>query len=388
MPTQLMVTAPFLPPLDEFVPYLEEIWKRQWLTNNGPLHQQFEQELATYLGVPFVSLFNNGETALIVALKALDVSGEVITTPFSFVGTATAILWAGLEPVFADVDAASFNLDPAAVQRKITSRTAAILPVHCFGHPVDTAGMAAIAAETNIAIVYDAAHAFDVKYRGQSLLLPGELSILSFHATKVFSTFEGGAIVSHTPEMKRRIDLLKNFGIADELTVELSGLNGKMSEFQAALGLVQLRYVSQAREARRRVADAYRQLLTAVPGISLPVATPHTEPNFGYFPILVEGDGPAARDALYEALKRQDIFGRRYFYPLISDTTPFRSNPSAQGPLPVARRVADRILCLPISASMHEQDAERVALGIAQHQRTHAPELAANLQPEPPLHGR
>jgi dTDP-4-amino-4,6-dideoxy-D-glucose transaminase len=361
MSSRLPVTAPFLPPLSEFTPYLEAIWQSGWLTNNGPFHAQFEDELAGYLGVPFVSLFNNGETALIAALKALDISGEVVTTPFSFVGTAHAITWAGLQPVFADIDPISLNLDPAAVERAIGPGTAAILPVHCYGRPADVAGLAEVAARHRLPIVYDAAHAFGVRQGGESLLRHGDLSVLSFHATKVFNTFEGGAVISQTAGMKRRIDLLKNFGIADEVTVELAGLNGKMSEFQAALGLVQLQHVEAARARRRAVAERYASRLAGVAGIEMPEPPPLTEDNFGYFPILVRGAGARSRDALYETLKRHEVFARRYFYPLISDLPPYRDRWGGHPSLPVARRIAGEVLCLPISASMAPEDAERVA---------------------------
>ncbi|MCS3455397.1 dTDP-4-amino-4,6-dideoxygalactose transaminase [Aeromonas sp. BIGb0405] len=350
------VTQPFLPELSEFIPYLEKIWDNRWLTNNGPFHQQLEAELCRYLGVEHISIFNNATIALITALQAMRINGEVITTPYSFVATSHSIMWNGLEPVFVDIDPETFNLDPAKIEAAITPRTTAIMPVHCYSNPCDVAAIQKIADSYGLKVIYDAAHAFGVNYKGESLLKWGDLSILSFHATKVFNTFEGGAIISPDAKTKQRIDCLKNFGIADELTVTAPGINGKMSEINAAFGLVQLKHIDQAMQQRQAVDTRYRTALADVQGITIYQHHPEANSNYSYFPILVEADYPLSRDELYEKLKVNNILSRRYFYPLISNMPMYRGLPSAQiGQLPEANQLADKVLCLPI---FHELSAD------------------------------
>lgn len=343
------VTQPFLPELSEFVPYLEKIWENRWLTNNGPFHQQLEAQLCEYLGVEHVSLFNNATIALITALQAMRISGEVITTPYSFVATSHSIVWNGLEPVFVDIDPKTFNIDPAKIEAAITPRTTAIMPVHCYSNPCDVEAIQKIADNYGLKVIYDAAHAFGVNYKGESLLKWGDLSILSFHATKVFNTFEGGAIISPDAKTKLRIDRLKNFGIADELTVTAPGINGKMSEINAAFGLVQLKHIDKAMQLRQEIDERYRAALVDVPSITLYQHDSDANSNFSYFPILVEADYPLSRDELYEKLKANNIFSRRYFYPLISNMPMYRGLPSTTvSHLPQANQLADKVLCLPI----------------------------------------
>lgn len=361
------VTRPFLPPLEEFEPLLRQIWQTRILTNGGPFHQELEARLGDHLGVPQVALFNNATTALIMALRALDLTGEVITTPYSFVATSHALLWSGLTPVFADIDPTTLNLDPARIEAAITPRTSAILPVHCYGQPCDVDAIAAIAARHGLKVIYDAAHAFGVQDRGGSVLNHGDLSVLSFHATKVFNTFEGGAIVCADPAMKDRIDKLKNFGFDDETSVIGVGLNGKMSELNAALGLVQLRHIDTVLARRQAIDEAYRQGLRGIPGIRCLDRLGEGTANYAYFPILVGPDYPVGRDALYDALKRDGIHPRRYFHPLISDHPMYRTLPSARREdLPVAALAADRVLCLPIYPDLDPATVARIVLRIAQ----------------------
>lgn len=356
------VTQPFLPELSEFIPYLEQIWDNRWLTNNGPFHQQLEAELCRYLGVEHVSLFNNATIALITALQAMRINGEVITTPYSFVATSHSIMWNGLEPVFVDIDPETFNIDPAKIEAAITPRTTAIMPVHCYSNPCDVEAIQRIADSYGLKVIYDAAHAFSVNYKGESLLKWGDLSILSFHATKVFNTFEGGAIISPDAKTKQRIDRLKNFGITDELTVTAPGINGKMSEINAAFGLVQLKYINQAIQQRQAIDVRYREELAGVRGISIYKHSIDANSNYSYFPILVESDYPLSRDELYEKLKNNNILSRRYFYPLISNMPMYRGLPSAMiGKLPDANQVADKVLCLPI---FHEMSFDEQSLVI------------------------
>lgn len=359
--SNIFVTQPFLPPLEEFIPYLEQIWDRKVLTNNGPFHQELERELARYLSVDHISLFNNCTIALVTALQALDVTGEVITTPYSFVATSHALLWNNIEPVFVDIDPVSLNMDPALIEAAITPRTRAILAVHCYGVPCDVEAIEAIARRHNLKVIYDAAHAFAVDYKGQSLLRHGDLSVLSFHATKVFNTFEGGAIISPDAQTKRYVDQLKNFGFVNETTVVAAGINGKMSEVNAAFGLLQLKHVGEALARRRQIESRYRDALGKVPGIGLQAVPSDTVTNASYFPVFVQPDYPLSRDALYEAMRKQGVFGRRYFYPLISDMPMYRHLPSA-GPrkLPVARKTADSVICLPIYPAMKDDDVDRV----------------------------
>lgn len=355
------VTQPCLPPLEEFIPYLEQIWENRWLTNAGPFHQELEAELTRHLEVSHLSLFANGTIALIVALQALRISGEVITTPFSFVATSHSLLWNGITPVFVDIDPTTFNLDPDRIEAAITPRTTAILPVHCYGHPCDVARIQRLADRYGLKVIYDAAHAFDVRHRGESLARFGDLSVLSFHATKVFNTFEGGAIVSPDAPTKQRIDFLKNFGIADEVTVVGPGINGKMNEVQAAFGLLQLRHLAAAKAKRAEIDRGYRIALAGVPGIHLVPPPAESDGNFSYFPILVGPDYRLTRDALYQRMREHGILARRYFFPLISEMPTYRSLPSSVAAnLPVASRVTQQILCLPIHADLSPADRQRV----------------------------
>lgn len=363
--SNIFVTQPFLPPLEEFIPYLEKIWDRKVLTNNGPFHQELERELARYLGVEHISLFNNCTIALVTALQALDVTGEVITTPYSFVATSHALLWNNIEPVFVDIDPVSLNIDPALIEAAITPRTRAILAVHCYGVPCDVEAIEAIARRHNLKVIYDAAHAFAVHYKGQSLLRHGDLSVLSFHATKVFNTFEGGAIISPDAQTKRYVDQLKNFGFVNETTVVAAGINGKMSEVNAAFGLLQLKHVGEALARRRQIESRYRDALGKVPGIGLQAIPSDTVTNASYFPVFVQPDYPLSRDALYEAMRKQGVFGRRYFYPLISDMPMYRHLPSADPRnLPVARKMADSVICLPLYPTMVDGDISRVCQAV------------------------
>jgi len=345
----IYVTQPDLPPLEEFIPYLEKIWSTKWLTNNGPFHQQLEQALCEYLGVEHLALFTNGTIALVTALQALRITGEVITTPFSFVATAHSVLWNSLTPVFVDIDRTTCNLDPEKIEEAITPHTTAIMPVHCYGTPCNVEHIQRIADTYGLKVIYDAAHTFGVKYRGESILKHGDLSVLSFHATKVYNTFEGGAIVCSNAKTKQRIDYLKNFGFADEVTVMAPGINGKMSEINAAFGLLQLKYVDVAIARRGEIDTLYRHGLSDVKGITCLPEPVHTERSFSYFPVLVGKDYHLSRDGLYNKLKEQNIHARRYFYPLISDMPMYRGLPSSsQMNLPVAEALSQQVLCLPI----------------------------------------
>jgi dTDP-4-amino-4,6-dideoxygalactose transaminase len=360
--SKIFVTQPHLPPLEEFLPYLQEIWQSKTLTNGGPMHQRLERELCERLGVGHISLFANGTLALVTALQALRITGEVITTPYSFVATAHSLLWNGIKPVFVDIDPVTMNLDPARIEAAITPQTTAILPVHCYGTPCDTAAIRRIADDYNLKVIYDAAHAFGVQRDGASVLAEGDLSVLSFHATKVFNTFEGGAIVSPDARTKQHIDHLKNFGFVNETTVVATGINGKMSEVNAAFGLLQLRHVGQALERRREIAERYRSLLADVPGLRLLRPAEGVSANHGYFPVLVGPEFALTRDALFQHLREHDVVARRYFFPLISDFPMYRGLPSAApSNLPVARRAAEQVLCLPIYPALGDADVERVA---------------------------
>ncbi len=365
-PKPVYVTQPYLPPLDEFIPYLEKIWESKWLTNNGPFHQQLEVALSEYLGVEHVSLFVNGTLALITALQSLRITGEVITTPYSFVATSHSLLWNGINPVFVDIERDTLNLDPAKIEAAITPHTTAIMPVHCYGRPCNVKAIQTIADNYNLKVIYDAAHAFGVCDSGGSILRHGDLSVLSFHATKVFNTFEGGAIVCPDAKTKTRLDHLKNFGFVDEVSVVAPGINGKMSEINAAFGLLQLKHVDQALARRKDIDVAYRERLQGIKGIR---CLPHDKtdtPNFAYFPILVGDDYAVSRDALHQALKDQGIYPRRYFYPLISDFSMYRSLPSARPDnLPVAVDAANQILCLPIYPDLDSAQVEIITQLIA-----------------------
>ena len=344
------VTQPALPPLAEFQVYLERIWESKRLTNKGPLHEELEEELADFLGVRHVSLFANGTLALVCALQALRISGEVITTPFSFVATTHALHWNSVTPVFCDIRSDTMVLDAAKTVAHITPRTTAILPVHVYGHPCDVARIGEVADVYGLKVIYDACHAFGVRLGSESILNFGDLSVLSFHATKVFTTMEGGAIVSHDEKTKRRIDNLKNCGFAGETTVVAPGINAKMNEMQSALGLLQLRQFDGYVARRKALVQRYRDGLIGVPGITCLPDLPGVAHNYSYFPIRVdEKEYGRTRDELNEELKRHNIFGRRYFYPLISQFPTYKGLPSAgPGNLPVAERSAAQVLCLPL----------------------------------------
>jgi dTDP-4-amino-4,6-dideoxygalactose transaminase len=358
---KIFVTQPFLPPLEEFIPYLEEIWDSKILTNDGPFHQQLENALCKYLGVKHISLFANGTIALITALQALRINGDVITTPYSFVATSHSLLWNGITPYFVDIDPNTLNIDPSKIEAAITPRTTAIMPVHCYGHSCDVDSIQKIADRYNLKIIYDAAHAFGVRDNGGSVLRHGDLSVLSFHATKVYNTFEGGAIVCSDAKTKHYIDHLKNFGFVDELTVVMLGINGKMSEFNAALGLLQLKYIDQTIAMRKEIDATYRKQLKDVKGIRcLNNAGEHIS-NYSYFPILVGSDYPISRDALYLKFINHGIYPRRYFYPLISDYPMYRGLPSAKADnLLIANKVAYSILCLPIYESLETSQIDYI----------------------------
>lgn len=368
----ITVTQPALPPLEEYIPYLQKIWESRHLTNGGPFHQQLEHALCQYLGVEHIALFANGTLALVTAIQALRLQGEVITTPYSFVATAHSLLWNNLNPVFVDVDPNTFNITPAQIEAAITPNTTAIMPVHCYSYPCDVKAIGQIADKYNLRVIYDAAHAFGVRDEsGRSILLNGDLSVLSFHATKVFNTFEGGAIICPDAKTKQRVDYLKNFGFADEITVVASGINGKMNEAQAAFGLLNLKYLDDNLAARKRIAEAYREGLSEVIGIHCP-PVPAGQHNYAYFPILVNADYSLSRDALYQRLRDQGIYGRRYFYPLISSFPMYRNLPSAHPDrLPVAKSLANRVICLPLYPRLESSDVARVIDAIRQpHQES------------------
>ncbi|HJV75035.1 MAG TPA: DegT/DnrJ/EryC1/StrS family aminotransferase [Noviherbaspirillum sp.] len=358
----IYVTQPYLPPLEEFVPYLEKIWANKVLTNCGPFHQQFEEALCEYLGVKHIAVFANGTLALVTALQALRITGEVITTPYSFVATSHSLLWNGIKPVFVDIDPDTLNLDPKKIEAAITPQTTAIMPVHCYGHPCDVEAIQKIADNYNLKVIYDAAHAFGVQDANGSVLNHGDLSVLSFHATKVFNTFEGGAIVCPDPKTKVRIDQLKNFGHVGEVTVVAPGINGKMSEFNAALGLLQLKYIDEALERRKEIDAAYRERLAGVKGIHCVQQAGEKVANYSYFPILVNCDYPISRDDLYHKLKENNIHPRRYFYPLISEFPMYRGLPSAKKEnLTAATTAAEKVLCLPIYPALEESQIDTIA---------------------------
>jgi dTDP-4-amino-4,6-dideoxygalactose transaminase len=362
----IYVTQPLLPPLEEFIPYLQQIWESKRLTNNGPFHQQLEQALCDYLGVKHVALFTSGTVALITALQTLRITGEVITTPYSFVATAHSLLWNGIKPVFVDVDPISLNLDPGRIEAAITPQTTAIMPVHCYGHPCDVDRIEKIADNYGLKVIYDAAHAFGVQLRNDSVLNHGDLSVLSFHATKVFNTFEGGAIVCHDAKTKQRIDHLKNFGFVDEVTVVAPGINGKMSEINAAFGLLQLKGIDAALLKRKTIDAQYRETLAGVKGIHCLSVTGEKVSNYAYFPILVQPDYPLSRDQLYQKLHDNGIYARRYFYPLISDFPMYRGMLSAaHANLPVARKVSEQVICLPIYPALSGEQVNSIVKLVA-----------------------
>lgn len=358
----IYVTQPSMPPLEEFEVLLKEIWDNKILTNNGPFHQQFEKALGEYLGVKHISVFSNGTLALITALQALRITGEVITTPFSFVATTHALWWNNIKPVFADIEPNYFNLDPQKVEAAITPQTTAIMPVHVYGNPCQIEKLQQIADTYGLKLIYDAAHAFGVQMNGNSVLNYGDLSILSFHATKVFNTIEGGAIISPDEKTKKRIDYLKNFGFANETTVIEPGINAKMNELQAAYGLLQLKYVEEYVAKRKNIAQLYRDKLSNINGISFLNDMDKVKHAYSYFPVLIDQNlYGKTRDQLYEELKKNNIFGRRYFYPLISHFPTYRgllsSNPAN---LPVAEKIAGQVLCLPIYPEISNNTIEEI----------------------------
>ena len=358
---KIHVTKPDMPLLSEFNDSLEKIWNNKWLTNKGPFHDQFEKELAEFLGVPYISLFSNGTLALMIALRALDIKGEVITTPYSFVATTHALWWNGITPVFADIDPNTCNIDPEKIEQAITPETTAILPVHVYGNPCAVEKIHKIASKHNLKVIYDAAHAFGVEKDGQSILNFGDLSVLSFHATKSFNTIEGGAIVCHDAETKKQIDYLKNFGFENETTVVGPGINAKMNELQAAYGLLQLKAFENNTEKRKKLTEIYRQKLKDVTGISFLQDMEDVKHNYSYFPVFIDPDYLLSRDALYEKLQENNIFARRYFYPLISEFYPYNELHSASGnQLAVAKKTAEEIICLPLYSELEISDIKSI----------------------------
>ena len=359
---QITVTAPLLPNLEEFNVLLKEIWDSKWITNNGSFHKQLEKELAEYLKVPYISLFTNGTLPLLTALQALRITGEVITTPYSFVATTHSIWWNGCKPVFVDIDPATGNIDPDAIEAAITNKTTAIMPVHVYGKPCDVKRIKEIADKYGLKVIYDAAHAFGVEVDGESILNAGDMSTLSFHATKVYNTIEGGALVMHDEETKKRIDYLKNFGFAGETTVIAPGINSKMDEMRAAYGILNLRQVDAAIEARHQVAIKYREALRPVDGITFMDDMPGVKHNYSYFPIFVDAEKYGmTRDELYEKMRSHNVLGRRYFYPLISTFSTYRGLPSAAPEnLPKAHQIADSVICLPMHHELSVRDVDRI----------------------------
>ena len=358
---KITVTSPLLPPLEEFMPYLQQIWDSKWITNNGPFHQELEKALCDYLGVKYISLFTNGTLPLITALQALRVSGEVITTPYSFVATTHSLWWNGIKPVFVDVDSYG-NLNPDCIESAITPRTTAIMPVHVYGNPCNTDAIQDIADKYGLKVIYDAAHAFGVKVNGESILQAGDISTLSFHATKTYNTIEGGALICHDEKTKQRIDYLKNFGFAGETEVVAPGINSKMDEVRAAYGLLNLRYINQAIKEREKVAKMYRDNLLGTPGISILPERKDVTYNYSYFPIFIDAEAYGmTRDELYFKMRDNDILGRRYFYPLISEFSTYRGLPSASpANLPVATRMSQSVICLPMHHILSDNDIERI----------------------------
>ncbi len=362
MDNNILVTSPLLPPLEEFQEYLRQIWDSKWITNNGSFHQQLETALAEYLKVPYVSLFTNGTLPLITALQALRITGEVITTPYSFVATTHSIWWNGIKPVFVDVEWSTGCMDPDKIEAAITPKTTAIMPVHVYGKPCNTKAIQDIADKYGLKVIYDAAHAFGVEVNGESVLNAGDLSTLSFHATKVYNTVEGGAMVMHDAKTKQRIDYLKNFGFAGETEVVGPGINSKMDEIRSAYGLLNLRQVDAAIEARHQVAIRYREALREVEGIEFWDDLPGVKHNYSYFPIFVDASKYGmTRDELYYRMREKGVYGRRYFYPLISDFSTYRGLTSAgHDNLPVATKMANSVICLPMHHALSEEDVKRV----------------------------
>lgn len=359
--TLITVTSPLLPDLDDFTEELRNIWDSKWITNNGSYHKKLEAALADYLGVPYVSLFTNGTLPLLTALQALRISGEVITTPYSFVATTHSIWWNGCKPVFVDIDPDTGNIDPDKIEAAITPRTTAIMPVHVYGKPCDTKRIQEIADKYGLRVIYDAAHAFGVEVDGESILNAGDMSTLSFHATKVFNTIEGGAMIMHDEKTKKRIDDLKNFGFHDEVTVVAPGINSKMDEMRAAYGLLNLKQVDAAIDARHQVANQYREALRNVDGITFFDDMPGVRHNYSYFPCFVDADKYGmTRDELYFKMKDSNILGRRYFYPLISEFSTYKGCSGAnKDNLENAHKMADSVICLPMHHALAEEDINR-----------------------------
>jgi len=362
MDKPIYVTQPSLPDLNDYIEKLKDIWETKWLTNNGKFHKELEERLCEYLGVKYISLFSNGTLALITALQALRITGEVITTPYSFVATTHALHWNGIKPVFCDIDPVYGNIDPDKIESLITPQTTAILPVHVYGNPVDADRIEQIADTYGLKVIYDAAHAFGVEKNGNSILNYGDLSVLSFHATKTFNTIEGGAIICHDEKTKKRIDFLKNFGFADEVTVVAPGINAKMNELQAAFGLLQLDNFEEQIGKRKVITEKYRELLNDIKGIRFLIEMKDVKYNYAYFPVFIEKDYPLTRDELYLKLKDNKIYGRRYFYPLISDFPTYRGLPSAHhNNLSNAVKIANEVICLPIYSELYIKQVELIA---------------------------
>lgn len=358
----ITVTSPLLPDLNDFNEMLKQIWENKWITNNGTFHKQLEKELADYLKVPYISLFTNGTLPLITALQALRITGEVITTPYSFVATTHALWWNGIKPVFVDIDPTTGNIDPNKIEAAITPRTTAIMPVHVYGNPCDTKRIQEIADNYGLKVIYDAAHAFGVEVNGKSILNAGDMSTLSFHATKVYNTIEGGAMIMQDERTKRRIDYLKNFGFANETTVVGPGINSKMDEIRSAYGLLNLKQVDAAIEARHQIAIKYREALRNIEGITFFDDIPGVKHNYSYFPIFIDAKKYGmTRDELYFKMKEQNVLGRRYFYPLISTFSTYRGLESARPDnLPIAHKMADTVICLPMHHTLSGEDIERI----------------------------
>lgn len=358
----ITVTSPLLPPLEDFIPKLKDIWDSKWITNNGHYHQLLENKLCEYLHISHISLFTNGTLPLITALQALRINGEVITTPFSFVATTHALWWNGIKPVFVDINPSTCNLDPDKIEAAITPRTTAIMPVHVYGKPCDTKRIQEIANKYGLKVIYDAAHAFGVEVNGESILNAGDMSTLSFHATKVYNTIEGGALIVKDIETKKRIDYLKNFGFASETEVVAPGINSKMDEVRAAYGLLALKDVDYAISIRKKIALLYREELHNIAGLTFMEDMPGVKHNYSYFPIFInEDDFGMNRDTLYNIMKEHNIWGRRYFYPLISNFSTYRGLESAQTKnLPIATQIANSVICLPIHHELNEENIDRI----------------------------
>ena len=358
----IYVTSPLLPPLEDFTFLLKEIWESKMLTNNGNFHQKLEEELAKYLKVPYLSLFTNGTLPLITALQAMRITGEVITTPFSFVATTHSLWWNGIKPVFVDIEPETCNLDPSKIEAAITPRTTAIMPVHVYGKPCKTKEIQEIANKYGLKVIYDAAHAFGVEINGESVLNFGDMATLSFHATKVYNTLEGGALVVHDEQTKKRIDYLKNFGFASETEVVAPGINSKVDEVRAAYGLLNLKQVDHAINSRRKVAIRYRDELQGVKGITFFNDIPGVRHNYSYFPIFINAEEYGmTRDELYFKMKEHNVFGRRYFYPLISTFSTYRGLDSANPDnLPIATQMSNNVICLPMHHALSENEVEYI----------------------------